>query len=145
MRQLRISTGSPWEKAFGYPRLVRAGSFVAVSGTVAADPAGRPVGTTAYEQTAAILAVVAEALERAGGRLSDVVRLRVLYADPDVAPGFFRALTEAFPGGYPALTTARVVCLVSPEFLVEIEADAVVAGPPERPGGVPPGRDEGED
>jgi enamine deaminase RidA (YjgF/YER057c/UK114 family) len=145
MRHVRISTGSPWEKAHGYPRLVRAGSVVAVSGTVAADSEGRALGTTAYEQTAAILRVLGEALVRAGASLADVVRLRVLYADPDVAPGFFRAMTEAFPEGYPALTTVRVVSLVAPEFLVEIEADAVSSGPPERPDGAPPPWDEGVD
>lgn len=145
MKQLRVSTGSPWERAHGYPRLVRAGNLAVLSGTVAADAAGRPLGTTAHEQTRAILDIVAGALGRVGGSLADVVRLRVHYTDPDVAPGFFRALAEAFPDGYPALTTVHVVSLVAPEFLVEIEAEAVLPGPPERPDGVPPAWDEGED
>lgn len=135
MRRERIVTDNPWERHFGYARAVRAGSFVAISGTVAAGSDGRAVGAGAYEQTTEILRRIERTLERADGALSDVVRLRVYFADASVADGFTRALGEAFPSGAPALTAVRVAALVAPEFLLEIEAEAIVAGGPagERP------------
>lgn len=132
MKRGRFTTGDSWERRFGYARAVRTGSFVAVSGTVAADREGRVVGGDAYEQTREILSKIDRVLNHAGGSLADAVRLRVYYAGGDVAAGFSRALAEAFPDGAPALTTVRVVALVAPEFLLEIEADAVIATGRER-------------
>ncbi|HEV8268222.1 MAG TPA: Rid family hydrolase, partial [Thermoanaerobaculia bacterium] len=126
MKKVRVGTGTPWEKQYGYARALRLGSVVAVSGTVAADDAGRAVADDAYGQTRAILSRIGEALERTGARLADVVRLRVYHADPAVGDGFGRALAEIFPYGAPALTAVRVAALSSPDFLLEIEADAVV-------------------
>jgi enamine deaminase RidA (YjgF/YER057c/UK114 family) len=131
MNRIRIETENPWEKAFGYARVVRAGSFLAVSGTVASDPDGKPVGSDPYEQTKAILKLIDEALSRAGSSLCDVVRLRVYYVDPAVSEPFFRAFKEAFPDGGPALTTVRTAGLVADTFHLEIEADAVVSDPRE--------------
>lgn len=128
----RASSDSPWEKRYGYARAVRRGSFVAVSGTVACGADGSAIGSDAYVQTRSILARIERALEETGASLADVVRLRVSFADGDVADGFARALAERFPDGAPALTTVRVVRLVSDEFLLEIEADAVVAEAPPR-------------
>lgn len=125
MRRTRVESGSPWERRFGYARAVRAGALVAVSGTVAADEAGLPLARDPYGQAAAIFGKIDQALAKAGSSLADVVRLRVAYTNPDVAPGFLEALTEAFPGGVPALTTLHVVSLAGPEFLLEVEADAV--------------------
>jgi enamine deaminase RidA (YjgF/YER057c/UK114 family) len=130
MRSKRVSSDTPWEKSFGYARAVRRGNVVAVSGTVASDDAGAPVGRDAYAQTRAILIRIARALGDSGATFADVVRLRVYYADPGIAEGVLRALAEDFPDGLPALTTVRVTGLVAPEFLLEIEADAVVAEAP---------------
>ncbi|KAA0255083.1 RidA family protein [Acidobacteria bacterium ACD] len=147
MRRTRVETDSPWERRFGYARAVRAGSFVAVSGTVAADGAGLPLARDPYGQAAAVFRKIGEALGRVGGSLSDVVRLRVHYVSPDVASGFLEALNEAFPAGAPALTTVRVAELVGPEYLLEVEADAVLeeAAAPARREERPPGWDQGED
>ena len=140
MKRRRVETGNPWERRFGYARAVRAGGFVAVAGTVAADEAGLPLARDPYGQAAAIFRMIGEALGLLGGSLADVVRVRVLYVSPDVASGFLEALSEAFPAGAPALTTMRVAELVGPEYLLEIEADAVIEESPgpgrrEEPGG----------
>lgn len=139
MQRERIVTDNPWERHYGYARAVRAGSFVAVSGTVAAGSDGRASGTDAYTQATEIFARIERTLERVDGGLADVVRLRVYFADPSVAEGFTRALTEAFPGGAPALTAVRVPALVAPEFLLEIEAEAILshAAPADRRRGAP--------
>lgn len=128
MIRRRLLTGNVWERRYGYARAVRAGSFVAVSGTVAADADGKPLAPDAFGQAMAIFAAIDATLRTAGGELADAVRLRVHHAgtDPDTAAGFARALATVFPRGAPALTTIRVVSLVSPEFLLEIEADAVI-------------------
>lgn len=126
MKKQRIETANPWEKRFGYARAVRAGSFVAVSGTVAADDLGRPLASDPYGQTVAILERIQSALAKAGGSLADVVRLRVLFVDSAIAPGFLEALKAAFPNGAPALTAIRVAALVTPDFLLEIEAEAIL-------------------
>lgn len=122
----RVGSDTPWERRYGYARAVRSGPFVAVSGTVAADREGRAVAGDAYGQARAIFRRIAEALARLGADPSDVVRLRVHFAEGDVAEGFDRALREAFPAGAPALTTVRVAALAAPEFLLEVEADAVL-------------------
>lgn len=127
MQRERIVTDNPWERHYGYARAVRAGSFVAVSGTVAAGGDGRASGADAYEQATEIFTRIARTLERVDGGLADVVRLRVYYAEPSVADGFTRALNEAFPEGAPALTAVRVPALVAPEFLLEIEAEAILS------------------
>lgn len=132
MKRRRFTTGGIWERRFHYARAVRHGSFIAVSGTIAADREGRAVGDAAYEQTNEILSRIGDVLGQAGGSLADAVRLRVYHAGGDVASGFSKALAEAFPDGAPALTTVRVVALVAPEFLLEIEADAVLATGRER-------------
>jgi len=124
--RLRIETDNPWERTFGYARAIRVGGFVAVSGLVASRPDGSAIGDTPYEQTAAILGKLKDVLGKTGAGLSDVVRLRVLYTDTGIAEGFLRALSEAFPDGAPTLTAVRVAGLVSPEFQLEIEADAIV-------------------
>ncbi len=131
MKRQRVDSGSPWEKHFGYARLVRAGSYVAISGTVAADALGRASATGSYAQTLQIFRGFEKALAEVGGTLRDIVRLRVHFVEPDIAPGFLDALKETFPEGSPALTTVRVVALVSKDFLLEIEADAICEEPKE--------------
>ncbi|MEO7921414.1 MAG: Rid family hydrolase [Thermoanaerobaculia bacterium] len=127
MKHLRFTTDTPGERRFDYARAVRAGSFIAVSATADADAEGRPTATDVHGQTLCILRSIDETLQRAGSKLSDVVRLRVHYADPDIAEDFRRALRDVFPEGAPALSTLRVVALSSPLAHLEIEADAVVA------------------
>jgi enamine deaminase RidA (YjgF/YER057c/UK114 family) len=125
VKPTRVSTGTPWEAEVGYARAVRIGDSIAVSGTVAAGADGRPVAEDAYGQAREIFRILDGVLRRLGSRLESVLRLRVHYADPAIGPGFTRALKEAFPDGAPALTGLRVTGLVEPDFLLEVEADAV--------------------
>jgi isochorismate pyruvate lyase len=127
MRISRTSSGTPWERQLGYARAVRAGSTIAVSGTVGADPTGAPAAPDALGQSRRIFEVIGEALQRLGSDLHHVLRLRLHYSDPSIGPGFAQALAEVYPDGAPALTGVRVAALVDPAFLLEVEADAVVA------------------
>jgi enamine deaminase RidA (YjgF/YER057c/UK114 family) len=115
-----IATGTPWEPIVGYSRAVRVGNAVYVSGTTASD---------AYAQTKQIVANLASALERAGARLSDVVRTRIFVTDIAQWEAVARAHGEAFAQIRPACTMVEVAKLIAPEIVVEIEADAVIASP----------------
>lgn len=127
MPRLNISTGTPWEPVVGYSRAVRVGPLVAVAGTTATDASGAIVGAgDPYAQTVKILANIRSALERAGARLEDVVRTRVYVTDFDRWREVARAHSEVFGPIRPATTMVEVSRLVSPEMLVEIEAEAWV-------------------
>lgn len=120
MKLTRASSGSTWERTFGYARATRAGDTILVSGTL-----GRPAAPDAHGQTRAALVIVGEALRKLGGSLDGVLRLRVHFVDPEVGPGVMAALHAAFGELLPELTTLRVAGLADPGFLVELEADAV--------------------
>lgn len=130
MRSRRATSDSPWERTHGYARAVRRGNVVAVSPIAACDADGRVVGSDALAQGRAIFARLARVLGEVGAALEDVVRLRVYYVGGDVAEGFMRAFHETFEDAVPALTTVHVVSLSSAEFLLEVEADAVLADAP---------------
>jgi enamine deaminase RidA (YjgF/YER057c/UK114 family) len=124
-----ISTGTPWEKAVGYSRAVRVGGHIFVSGTVAADEHGQIVGAgDAYAQTRYIIEKIGKALEQAGASLQDVVRTRVFVTDIGSQwEAVARAHGEFFGDIRPASTMVEISRLVSPEMVVEIEAEAVVS------------------
>jgi enamine deaminase RidA (YjgF/YER057c/UK114 family) len=125
VQRLRGDPPSPWEEAFGFSRVVRAGGFVLVGGTTSVDVDGVVLGETPYEQTVEILRKLAHELSRAGAALSDVVQTRVYVVDISRAGEVGRAHAEVFADIRPLMTMVEVSALIDPRMLVEIEAVAV--------------------
>ncbi|HEY5094964.1 MAG TPA: RidA family protein [Candidatus Eremiobacteraceae bacterium] len=125
MRKI-VSTGTSWERAFGYSRAVRAGDNVYVAGTTAVDETGAVIGPDdPYAQAKAVLDKIEAALTEAGASMRDVVRTRIFVTDMAHADAIGRAHGEFFRDIRPAATMVQVVKLIDPRLLVEIEADAV--------------------
>jgi enamine deaminase RidA (YjgF/YER057c/UK114 family) len=117
---------SPWEGAYGFCRVVRAGSLVLVAGTTSVNIDGVVVGDSPYEQTQEILRKVVAELDRAGAQPSDVVRTRAYVTDISRADEVGRAHGEVFGEVKPVMTMVEVSALIDPRMLVEIEVEAVV-------------------
>lgn len=122
-----VSSGSPFEKSIGFSRAVRVGNTITVSGTAPIAPGG---GTAypgdLYRQTLTCIEIIKNAMESAGGALSDVIRTRIMLTDIDRWQEAAKAHGEFFGEIRPASTFVEVSRFLDADWLVEIEADAVV-------------------
>lgn len=122
---MRAASGAPWEERFGYSRAVRAGGHVAVSGTVGRNPDGT-VPQGAYGQARRALEIIVAALAEVGAAPAHVVRTRTFVTDIAWFDDVARAHAEVFGDVRPATSLVAVSALVGPEYLLEIECDAVI-------------------
>lgn len=127
MQRQNFSSGAKWESIVGYSRAVKVGNFIEITGTVAVDDDGNVVGNgDAYAQTVFIYQKIQKVLEQAGASLKDVVRVRMFVTDISRWEEYGRGHSEFFKDIRPCNTMVEVSKLISPEYLIEIEASAII-------------------
>jgi len=130
MTRTNYSSGAKWEDIVGYSRAVKVGNVIEVTGTVAVDQGGKPVGgTSAYEQTKFAIQKIEKILQQAGASLNDVVRTRMFVTDISRWEEYGKAHGEFFSAIKPCTSMIEVKALIEPDYLVEIEATAILLEP----------------
>jgi enamine deaminase RidA (YjgF/YER057c/UK114 family) len=128
MKRFNYSSGVKWEDIVGYSRAVKIGNTIEITGTVAADDNTLPVGgNSAYEQTKFILQKIEEILKQAGATMNDVIRTRMFVTDISRWEEYGRAHGEVFSQIKPCTSMIEVKGLIAPEYLIEIEATAIIS------------------
>jgi len=123
-----VSNGNPMEDIVGFSRAVRVGPFISVGGTAPVDANGQTVGVgDVFMQTTRCFEIIKAALEQAGSGLHDIVRTRVILTDIDNWKEAIEARKAYCRDVKPVDTIMAINRFVNPEWLVEIEADAIVA------------------
>ena len=127
-KKIRVSSGAVWEDKVGYSRAVRVGNIIEVSGTAAIDRDKIISPNNVQGQTKFIIQKIERALKEAGGTLNDVVRTRIYVTDISQWEAVGKVHGEFFKDIKPATTMVEVKSLIDPNFLVEIEATAILTG-----------------
>ena len=127
MKRKNLSSGAEWEEKVGYSRAVRIGNVIEISGTVATDGKNAIALGDPHKQAIFILEKIKEALESMGASLEDVVRTRMFVTNIEQWQEVGRAHGEFFKEIKPVTTMVEVSRLISPDYLVEIEASAIIA------------------
>ena len=126
-KRQRVHTAAPWEKVVSYCRALRVGDRIFVTGTASVSEEGGVFAPgDAYAQARRCLEIIESSLGELGGSLPDVVRTRMFVTDISQWEAFGRAHGEVFAEHPPTTTMVEVSRLINPEFLIEIEADAIV-------------------
>jgi enamine deaminase RidA (YjgF/YER057c/UK114 family) len=126
-KRINISSGAKWENIVGYSRAVRVGNVVEVTGTVAVDDSGNVIGRNdPYLQTKSILQKIEKVLIQAGASMNDVVRTRMFVTDISRWEDYGKAHNEFFHDIKPCTSMIEISRLISPEYLIEIEATAII-------------------
>jgi enamine deaminase RidA (YjgF/YER057c/UK114 family) len=128
MERINYSSGAKWEDIVGYSRAVKVGNVIEVTGTVAANENSKVVGADdAYAQTKYIIEKIEKVLMKAGAGLKDVVRTRMFVTDISRWEEYGKAHGEFFKDIRPCTSMIEVSALIAPEFLIEIEATAIIS------------------
>lgn len=127
MKRVNISSGSPYENSVGFSRAVRTGNIISISGTapIGADGSTMYPGD-AYRQAKYCLGIIKNAVEKAGGKLENIIRTRIMVTDISKWEDVARAHGEIFSEIKPACTLIEISRFIDSDWLVEIEADCVL-------------------
>jgi enamine deaminase RidA (YjgF/YER057c/UK114 family) len=127
MQRTNYSSGSKWEDIVGYSRAVKVGNTIEVTGTVAAGENGKVVGKgDPYIQTKYIYQKIEKVLQQAGATMKDVVRIRMFVTDISQWQEYGKAHSEFFKDIKPCNTMVEVSALIEPDYMIEIEATAII-------------------
>ena len=127
MERTNYSSGAKWEEIVGYSRAVKMGNVIEITGTVAVDENDKVVGEDdAYKQTKFIIEKIEKVLLQAGGALKDIVRTRMFVTDISRWEEYGKAHGEFFKDIRPCTSMIEVKGLIAPEYLIEIEATAII-------------------